>query len=197
MAEKKTTAKTETAETKPRPKRGRGGTQNFSNAATKALEETPKGRAAIRKIHSEIIEAWRKPKVKSDEELCDRLAEYFERCLEKEVIPTIEEMWLYCGYYRDWARDIFNGHSKGFSPQTALIIKKAKEYLATFDGKAALEGEINPIVYFFRAKNYYGMVDKQEIEVSPTIGEASIDAAAIRAKYLGNDAPPTLEDKND
>lgn len=184
-------------EKKDKPKRGRGGTQNFPNAATKALEETPKGRAAIRKIHSEIIEAWRKPKVKSDEELCDRLAEYFERCLEKEVIPTIEEMWLYCGYYRDWAKDIFNGHSKGFSPQTALIIKKAKEYLATFDGKAALEGEINPIVYFFRAKNYYGMVDKQEIEVAPTSNESTIDAAAIRAKYLGNNAPPTLGDGGD
>ena len=53
MAEKKTQAKTDAAETKPRPKRGRGGTENFPSTANKKLERTPEGRAAIRRILSE------------------------------------------------------------------------------------------------------------------------------------------------
>lgn len=208
MAETKKNAKTSTkqkqkatpekeTEVKERPKRGRGGTRNFPSTATKELEETPQGRATIRRILTESLEAWVMPKVQNDAELCERLGQYFKRCIEKEIIPTVEEMWLYTGYHRDWARDVYSGHNKGFSPETATIIKKAREYLATFDGKAALTGEINPIVYFFRAKNYYGMVDKQEIEVAPTSTETSIDAAAIRAKYLGNDVPPSLEGGDD
>ena len=197
MAENKTQAKTDAAETKPRPKRGRGGTENFPSTANKKLERTPEGRAAIRRILSESLEAWGMTKVTNDAELCERLGKYFQRCIEREIIPTVEEMWLYTGYHRDWAMDIYRGHSKGFSPETAVIIKKAREYLATFDGKAALTGEINPIVYFFRAKNYYGMVDKQEIEVAPSASDQSIDAAAIRAKYLGNNAPPTFGDGGD
>lgn len=31
----------------------------------------------------------------------------------------------------------------------------------------ARDGEINSTVYIFRAKNYYGMVDKQEMVVTP------------------------------
>ena len=184
-------------EKKDKPKRGRGGTENFPNTAHRELERTPKGRETIKRILSESLEAWNMPKVKNDAELCERLGQYFQRCIERELIPTVEEMWLYTGYHRDWARDIFRGHSKGFSPETAQIIKKAKEYLATFDGKAALTGEINPIVYFFRAKNYYGMVDKQEIEFAPGVSEQSIDAAAIRAKYLGNESAPTLTEGSD
>ena len=180
-----------------KPKRGRGGTGNFPNARKKELMETEHGRSFIKRAMTETLEAWQMPKVTSDEELCERLAQYFQRCIDREIIPTVEEMWLYCGKHRGWADEVYAGRIKGFSPETRGLIKKAREYMATFDGKAALEGEINPIVYFFRAKNYYGMVDKQEIEVSPTSNESTIDAAAIRAKYLGNNAPPTLGDGGD
>ena len=77
------------------------------------------------------------------------------------------------------------------------IIKKAKEMCKTFDAKLVVSGKLNFLAYCFRAKNYYGMVDKQEIEVAPSVSEQSIDAAAIRAKYLGNNAPPTLGDGGD
>lgn len=50
------------------------------------------------------------------------------------------------------------------------IIKKAKEFIATMEAELARDGEINSTVYIFRAKNYFGMSDKQEIEVKPVIG---------------------------
>ena len=29
------------------------------------------------------------------------------------------------------------------------------------------EGKINPVVYFFRAKNYFGMKDQQDVVIRP------------------------------
>ena len=52
----------------------------------------------------------------------------------------------------------------------ADIIKKAKEFIATMEAELARDGEINSTVYIFRAKNYFGMADKQEVVVTPNAG---------------------------
>lgn len=49
------------------------------------------------------------------------------------------------------------------------IIKEAKEYIGTIEATLALDGEINSTVYIFRAKNYQGLVDKQEMVVTPNV----------------------------
>ena len=50
------------------------------------------------------------------------------------------------------------------------VIKKAKEFIATMEAELARDGEINSTVYIFRAKNYFGMADKQEVVVTPNTG---------------------------
>lgn len=47
------------------------------------------------------------------------------------------------------------------------VIKKAKDFIATMEAELARDGEINSTVYIFRAKNHFGMVDKQEVVVTP------------------------------
>jgi hypothetical protein len=47
------------------------------------------------------------------------------------------------------------------------VVKKAKELIANLEAELARDGEINSTVYIFRAKNYFGMSDKQEIVVTP------------------------------
>lgn len=49
------------------------------------------------------------------------------------------------------------------------IVKNAKDFIATVESELARDGQINSTVYIFRAKNYYGMSDKQEIEVKPVM----------------------------
>ena len=39
--------------------------------------------------------------------------------------------------------------------------------MASFDAEMATEGKINPVTYIFRAKNYFGMADKQEMVLTP------------------------------
>jgi len=45
------------------------------------------------------------------------------------------------------------------------LIKAAKIYLSAIDADLALLGFIDKVVYIFRAKNYYGMKDTQDIIV--------------------------------
>ena len=77
-----------------------------------------------------------------------------------------------------------SGVKKGFSPNTANILKKAKNLIASMDAELAQEGKIQPVVYMFRAKNFYGMTDKQEVVVTPNnpLGD-SPDASTIAQKY--------------
>lgn len=41
--------------------------------------------------------------------------------------------------------------------------------MRTFDAKLVVSGKMNFLAYCFRAKNYYGMVDKVEHEVITTV----------------------------
>ena len=52
----------------------------------------------------------------------------------------------------------------------ADVVKKAKDFIATMEAELARDGEINSTVYIFRAKNHFGMVDKQEVVVTPNTG---------------------------
>jgi hypothetical protein len=121
----------------------------------------------VGKILTESLESYRMEKVHSDEELLDRLDQYFTRCAAKDIKPTVEEMCMYTGYVRSTIWDWETGRKGGFSPRTGDIIKKAKEYIALFDARLLLEGKLNPVSYIFRSKNYYGMKDVQDVVLSP------------------------------
>jgi hypothetical protein len=45
------------------------------------------------------------------------------------------------------------------------MIKKAKEILSSMDAELVQRNKIPQITYIFRAKNFYGLSDKTEIEV--------------------------------
>ena len=91
-------------------------------------------------------------------------------------------------YYIDWFADIeesLHPWDKAHMVMVYPIIKKAKDILQRYDAEKTVAGEINPIVYFFRAKNYYGMVDKQEhVITANTREESDYSAEDIAKKYL-------------
>ena len=178
MAEKKN----EIIETKTKkPTRGRGGKGNFPNA--KPVIESAEDKALVSKLLNEVLVEYNQPKVKSDEELAERLNDYFVRCANSGQIPTVEEMCMSTGYSQSTCWDWENGRNKGFSNSTSQIIKKAKEMLKTFDAKLVISGKLNFLAYCFRAKNYYGMVDKQEMVLTPnTNNEPDYDVDAIKKR---------------
>ena len=179
MAESKEVAKS----TSGKPKRGRGGTDNFP--CRRFTPETDEDRALVSQLLSEALTEYRQPRVKSDDELAQRIDDYFLRCAQRGQVPTVEEMSLSTGYSISTVMDWEIGRNKGFSHETSVIIKKAKGYLQTFDAKLVIAGKMNFLAYCFRAKNYYGMKDQQEVMLTPNnpLGETT-SPEELRRKYL-------------
>ena len=161
--------------------KGRGGINNFGNN-TKELVKTDVQRKIAKTLLQETLAAYKAPKVKDDAELAQRLDEYFTFCAEAGQIPTVEEMCLVTGYAPSTVWDWESGRRDGFSSETADIIKKGKSFMQTFDAKLVTTGALNFLTYCFRAKNYYGMIEKSEVILTPN-------------KPLGADAAPEMLDK--
>ena len=166
---------------------GKGGKYNFPNARMQLIEQDDEKRAFVAKcIENNMVffNAGVQNKVKSDEELCERLNWFFSECAKTQQIPNVEKMANAIGYHRSTLFDWESGIQKGFSPVTKDIIKQAKQILASIDAELAQEGKIQPVVYLFRSKNFYGMRDQQDVVLAPNNGGLeAVDRATIEAKY--------------
>ena len=173
-----------------KPKRNNGGRFPQSRAG---LIQTEEDRQFVSGLLHEVLIEYKQPKVKSDEELQERLDQYFKRCAETGQLPTVEEMCMSTGYSYAMIWDIENGRKKGFSPDTADIIKKAKSFMMTFDAKLAVTGKMNFLAYCFRAKNYYGMSDKQEYVLTPNNRSETEYSADELTKIYGETDSDSVE----
>ena len=104
--------------------------------------------------------------VKTDEECAERLNEYFERLAETGEIPTVEKMCLALGTTRSTVFRWETGELQ-CSQARRNMIKKAKEILAAMDAELVSKGKIPQVTYIFRAKNFFGMQDQQELVLTP------------------------------
>ena len=142
--------------------------------AMNQVVSNPEARSLVGQILGEYRKAFMMPKVNSNAELIKRLDDFFLMAQERQIPPTIQEMALYCGYTAQTLNDWKNGRSKGFcdsdnsTPSTAVIIKKAIEILHGMDMVLTQSGKINPVAYIWKAKNWYGERDVQEIVVTPS-----------------------------
>lgn len=165
-----------------KPKRGRGGTNNFP--CSRPPVETEEDKKLVQKLLKEVMVEYRQPKVTNDKELAERIDDYFNRCAERGQIPTVEEMCMCTGYSYATCYDWEVGRNKGFSDETSKIMKKAKDYLKTFDAKLVISGKLNFLAYCFRAKNFYGMVDKMDYVLTPNVEHSEAGPEDIKARYL-------------
>jgi polyhydroxyalkanoate synthesis regulator phasin len=173
--------------------RGRGGINNFSNNM-KELVKTELQRETAKRLLDETLSAYKMPKVNNDQELMQRIQDYFATCSEKGQIPTVEEMCLSTGYAQSTIWDWETGRRGGFSPDTAEIIKKAKDFMQTFDAKLVVSGQLNFLTYCFRAKNYYNMVEKSEVVLTPNnLLGSDADPTTMAQKYREQLPPATID----
>lgn len=169
------------------PFEGPGGAYALPSQKMLLLEQDDTKRQYISKTIYNLIEFRRvgmaKP-VQNDEELCERLNWFFQQCAESQQLITVEKMCVALGYSKTAVGDWIRGTRSGFSPYTKDIVKQAVELIAAADADLAQEGRIQPVVYLFRAKNYYNMSDKQEVVITPNnpLDEYQ-DAKTIEAKY--------------
>ena len=168
-----------------RPDFGKGGRYNFPNARMQMIEQDDEKRAFVAKAIENNLVFFNKgiqEKVKSDEQLCERLNWFFSECARTQQLPNIEKMCNAIGITRQTLMRWVNGDG-GFSPATKDIAFHAKQILASIDAELAQEGKTQPVVYMFRAKNFYDMRDQQEYVLTPNMQQETIDPATIEAKY--------------
>lgn len=140
----------------------KGDIGKFSNLNDNVPEDA-KTRALRRTM---LINSLNTSRCTTSQELKDRFEQLFELCFSNNFIPTVEALALCSGLDRRTLHDIEIGNThKGDGMSD--IVKQAKDMIATLEAELARDGEINPTVYIFRAKNYFGMTDKQEVVVTP------------------------------
>lgn len=102
----------------------------------------------------------------TDEEIVQRVREFFEWHFSSGAIPTLEKLAMSLGYTREtlaaWERG-----GNGSNPVRQQTIQNAKEILASYDAELAVRGRLNPLVYIFRSKNYFGMRDQVDHTLAP------------------------------
>ena len=135
------------------------------------------------RLLNETLEMYNQKPVKTDEELAERLGWYFTRCAERESRPTVEEMWLSTGYACSTVREWVCGYKRGLGDYTAAILKKAQAFMQSYDAGLVASGALNPVVYIFRAKNYYGMKDQQDLTVNGASSEPERGVDELASRY--------------
>lgn len=174
--EKRVTAVNE----KPVKKTGRGGKYNFPSSVE------PENPEVVREAVSSVLywyKRGRDSKPKTLEEIQNRIDEYFLECYETGQRMTVEKLALALGIHRDtlhaWETD------RAKYGEKSDIIKYAKECIASYDADMVTSGKMNPVPYIFRAKNYYGMRDQQDVIITPSspIGEAA-EQKELAANYV-------------
>ncbi|MCM1167099.1 MAG: DNA-packaging protein [Ruminococcus sp.] len=103
------------------------------------------------------------PKVKDDEDCRQRIIAFFEHYEQTGGIPTVEKLALALGTSPQSLWDWEVRRTKG--GERAELIKAAKICISAIDADLALLGYIDKVVYIFRAKNYYGMKDTQDVVI--------------------------------
>lgn len=160
-------------------------TKNRSRGLAGVEQNTSAKAEDVSRILSNCLKWYKMPKAKTEQELEDRIAQFFVTCFETGEIPTVEKMCLAIGYDRQTVWRWENGErTSELGSRAGDITKKGKEFLATFESEMVTEGKINPVVYIFRAKNFFGMKDVQDYILTPNnpLGSDS-DPATMAQKY--------------
>lgn len=123
----------------------------------------------------------------SIEQLQTDMSEYFNVCDKYGVMPTISNLALWLNVNPDTLYEHRNNPNSPFSE----IIKNTFNYLHSIMQDGTLAGEINPVTYIFLSKNYYGMRDDKNIQVS-----AASDNSPINNQETMSAIQKQLEEEN-
>ena len=141
----------------------------------------------ISRIVGESAQFFGRPKVADNEDMANRLNEYFKMCYDVGQIPTVEDMCLSLGITRQIMTNWITRDAPR-NPDRARMLQQAREVLAAIDAKLVSEGKIPQVTYIFRAKNYFDMKDQQDVVIAPNVDlmNEAINEEKLRQKYLEN-----------
>lgn len=113
------------------------------------------------------VDALNVKRVENEEEMEERIQQLFDLCSRTGNIPTYESIAVACGIPIRTFYDMRKGEYEGYQ-QYSQIINRAKATVSLMESSMVRDGKIPPSLWIFRAKNYMGMKDVQQIEAVQT-----------------------------
>ena len=134
-------------------------------------------------LTTKLLELYRLPRVRNEDELEERLDYYFQWCSANDMKPSVATMALACGVDRRTMWKWETGQ-EGSTPRKRDLVKKAKALLNGILEDYMLNGKVNPVTGIFLSKNHFGYRDQQEVVLTPTnpLGEDT-DVKTLEEKY--------------
>ena len=129
-----------------------------------------------------------------DDEVKHAIIAYFEDCERVGKRPGNMGLYRALGISRQQAHNIVTNRDKNtVSPAVRDIIKNASLILADYREQLGLQGKINPVQLIFWQKNYDGLSDIQQIEISPASQQSANLTPEEVAKRIESDVPIDAE----
>lgn len=106
------------------------------------------------------------PVDKSDVDALEkRFWNFVDYCMEHDVKVTNQVTYLAMGITKD---DVYNWENdRTRSPAHSELIKKVKSFCAAYREMLGADGRLNPVTLVWWQKNYDGLVDRQEVVLTP------------------------------
>lgn len=129
------------------------------------------------------------------EKLQEEIVGFFELCDRTNTIPTIVNLsvWLGCN------RDTIYAHANNSSSPYSDIFKNVINFFHGSIESSAIGGAVNPVLYMFLSKNYFGLKDDKNIQISAQQGSnvnTQETADALR-KQIEQETIPSADVKID
>lgn len=126
-----------------------------------------------------------------EEQVRQRIGEYFKLCEEREMKPSVSGMAMALGTDRRRLWEWVNGAGTAKPKAVTDTIKRAYQILNFMIEEYMQNGKINPVSGIFLMKNNFGYADKSEVVVTPNnpLGDAE-SRESIEARYREAIAAP-------
>ena len=132
---------------------------------------------------------------KSVEILESDIREFLQLCYDTSTIPTVSSsaMWLGCN------RDTIYAHANNLNSPFSDTCKKLIDVCQVAMENGAIKGKVNAVLYMFLGKNYFGLKDDKNIQISAQQGSninTQETADALR-KQIEQETVPNADVKID
>lgn len=129
------------------------------------------------------------------EEVLQYLEEYMQFCGEQKIPPTLGLFAVWCGFT---LQAMYNREINNKKPEEAATWTFAKEVIRGFVETAAMQNEVNPVIYFHQMKTQYGFVENKQVtvKVEDNRRELTESERQDRIAMLTDTTPVTMHEKD-
>lgn len=147
---------------------------NLNNKNTKEYMANPNVKEFNRVLRKKVFNSTgvgRPYAFESREDLENQITEFFELCDRTNTIPTVINLsvWLGCN------RDTIYAHANDSNSPFSDIFKNVINFFHGTIESSAIGGGVNPVLYMFLSKNYFGMRDDKNINIAPATNDQTVN----------------------